>query len=183
MSKKLIGLVVGSLRKDSFSKQIANELVKLAPSSLEFENVEIGKLEMFNQDFDDQGRTPESWQVFRKELEKYDGFIFVTPEYNRSYPPVIKNAIDIGSRPYGKNKWNGKPAAVASVSPGAFGAFGANHHLRQVIVFLNLPVMPAPELYLGKVMDLFDEKGELVDGTKEFLRSFMKSYEEWVNKF
>ena len=182
MSKR-IGVVVGSLRKDSFSKQIAEELNKLAPSSLILENIEIGQLEMFNQDFDDEGNTPESWQAFREDLKRYDGFLFVTPEYNRSYPAVIKNTLDVASRPYGQNVWSGKPAAVVSVSPGALAAFGANHHLRQVLVFLNVPVMPAPEAYLGNVMDLFDDNGQLVEDTKEFLESFMKSFEEWVDRF
>lgn len=180
---KTIGVVVGSLRKESFSKQIAEELKKLAPSSLLLESVEIENLEMFNQDFDDYGNTPESWQAFREDLKRFDGFLFVTPEYNRSYPAVIKNALDVGSRPYGQNVWSGKPAAIVSVSPGALAAFGANHHLRQVLVFLNVPVMPTPEAYVGNVMDLFDDNGQLVEDTKEFLESFMKSYEEWVDKF
>ena len=138
---------------------------------------------MFNQDFEDQGNTPESWQTFRDDLKRYDGFLFLTPEYNRSYPAVIKNALDVGSRPYGQNMWAGKPAAIVSVSPGALAAFGANHHLRQVLVFLNIPVMPAPEVYLGNVMDLFDDKGQLVEDTKGFLESFMKSFKEWINRF
>lgn len=182
MSKR-IGVVVGSLRKDSFSKMIAEELNKLVPSSLILENVEIGELEMFNQDFDEQGNTPESWKTFREDLKRYDGFLFVTPEYNRSYPAVIKNALDVGSRPYGQNMWDGKPGAIVSVSPGALAAFGANQHLRQVLVFLNIPVMPAPEVYLGNVMDLFDENGQVLEETKGFLESFIKSFEEWVDRF
>ncbi len=182
MSKR-IGVVVGSLRKDSFSKMIAEELNKLVPSSLILENVEIGELEMFNQDFDEQGNTPESWKIFREDLKRYDGFLFVTPEYNRSYPAVIKNALDVGSRPYGQNMWDGKPGAIVSVSPGALAAFGANQHLRQVLVFLNIPVMPAPEVYLGNVMDLFDENGQVLEETKGFLESFIKSFEEWVDRF
>lgn len=181
MSKK-IGVVVGSLRKEAFTKQIAEELKKVAPASFEFENIEIGHLEMFDQDYDDEGNTPESWKAFRENLERFDGFLFVTPEYNRSFPGVLKNALDVGSRPYGQNKWNGKPGAVVSVSPGAISGFGANHHLRQVLVFLNVPTLPA-EAYIGNVMDLYDDKGELNPDTKGFFQLFMASFEEWVNKF
>jgi len=181
MSKK-IGVVVGSLRKEAFTKQIAEELKRVAPGSLEFENIEIGHLEMFNQDYDDEGNTPESWKAFRENLKKFDGFLFITPEYNRSFPAVIKNALDVGSRPYGQSMWNGKPSAVVSVSPGAIGGFGANHHLRQVLVFLNIPTLPA-EAYIGDVMSLYDENGKLNADTEGFLKSFMASFEEWVNKF
>lgn len=181
MSKK-IGVVVGSLRKESFSKQIAEELKKVAPSSMEFENIEIGHLEMFDQDYDDEGNTPENWKAFRENLKQFDGFIFVTPEYNRSIPGVLKNALDVGSRPYGQSVWNGKPGAVVSVSPGAIAGFGANHHLRQVLVFLNVPTLPA-EAYIGDVMDLYEENGELKEDTKGFLQSFMASFDEWANKF
>lgn len=182
MSKKLIGIVIGSLRKDSFSKQIARELASLSPDSLEFENIEIGNLELFDQDYDDEGSTPGSWKAFRENVKKYDGLLFITPEYNRSVPGVLKNALDVGSRPYGQSVWDGKPGAVVSVSPSALSGFGANHHLRQVLVFLNVPTMPAPEAYIGDVMDLYNN-GELKEDTQEFLKSFMKSYEVWVNRF
>ena len=144
MSRK-IGVLVGSLRKESYSKKVAQALHDLAPESLALENVEIGQLELYNQDFDDEGKTPQSWQVFRNKMKRYDGFIFVTPEYNRSIPAVIKNAIDIGSRPYGQNVFDSKPGAVVSVSPSPIGGFGANHALRQLMVFLNLPMMQQPE--------------------------------------
>ncbi len=181
MSKK-IGIVVGSLRKESFSKQIAEELKKVAPASMEFENIEIGHLEMFDQDYDDEGNTPENWKAFREKLKAYDGFLFVTPEYNRSVPGVLKNALDVGSRPYGSSIWNGKPGAVVSVSPGAIAGFGANHHLRQVLVFLNVPTLPA-EAYIGNVMDLYEDNGDIKEESKGFLQGFMASFDEWVNKF
>ena len=180
MSKK-IGLVVGSLRKEAFSKKIAEELKAVAPESLELENVKIDQLEMFNQDFDEEGRTPKSWKDFRKNLEKFDGFLFVTPEYNRSYPAVIKNAIDIGSRPYGQNKWDGKPGAIISVSPGSMGGLGANHALRQVMVFVNIPMMQQPEAYIRDVADAIGEDGKFKEKMSNHLKEFMVAYEKWVN--
>lgn len=182
MANKKIGVIVGSLRKESFSKKLAKNLKELAPASLELELVDIAHLEFFNQDFEDEGTTPESWVAFRKKLAEYEGVLFVTPEYNRSFPAVIKNALDVGSRPYGSNMWNGKPGAVVSVSPGALGAFGANHHLRQSLVFLNVPTMAQPEAYIGNVAELLDENGTInkVD-TKKFLKDFMEAFEVWVN--
>ena len=182
MSKK-IGVVVGSLRKDAFSKKVAKELKAVAPESLELENVEIGQLEMFNQDYDDEGRTPESWKAFRENLKQYDGFLFVTPEYNRSIPPVLKNALDVGSRPYGSNVWDGKPGAVVSVSPSSMGGFGANHHLRQVLVFLNVPVMQQPEAYIRDVAAAIQDDGEFEQAMSDHLKDFMLAYEQWVNNF
>ncbi len=182
MSKK-IGVVVGSLRKDAFSKKVAKELKAVAPESLELENVEIGQLEMFNQDYDDEGRTPESWKAFRENLKRYDGFLFVTPEYNRSIPPVLKNALDVGSRPYGSNVWDGKPGAVVSVSPSSMGGFGANHHLRQVLVFVNVPVMQQPEAYIRDVAAAIQDDGEFEQAMSDHLKDFMLAYEQWVNNF
>lgn len=181
METKRIGVYVGSLRKGSFSKNTAKVLAQLAPSSLELEIVDLSGLEMFNQDFDDEGSTPSSWTEFRERTLHFDAFLFVTPEYNRSVPAVLKNAIDIGSRPYGKSVWNGKPAAVVSVSPGALGGFGANHHLRQTLMFLNIAAMAQPEAYIGNASTLFDEKGDLIHAqTRDFLQKFMNSFEDWV---
>lgn len=182
MSKK-IGVIVGSIRKEAFSKKVAEELKAVAPESLELENVEIGQLEMFNQDYDDEGNTPESWKAFREELKQYDGFIFVTPEHNRSFPAAIKNALDIGSRPYGSNVWDGKPGAVVSVSPSSMGGFGSNHQLRQVLVFLNIPVMQQPEAYIRDVAGAIQENGQFNEGMSNMLKEFMAAYEEWVNRF
>src|SRR5690606_10142962 len=152
---KRIALVIGSLRKESFNRKMANNLIKLAPERLKLEILEIGDLPMYNQDLDQD--PPRSWVEFRERLKSFDGVIFVTPEYNRSVPAVLKNAIDVGSRPYGQSAWDAKPAAVMSVSPGGMGAFGANHHLRQSLVFLNMPVMQQPEAYVSHASDLFDD--------------------------
>ena len=176
-----IAVLVGSLRKGSFNRMTANVLVDLAPSTLSLEILEIGQLQMYNQDLD--GTPPSEWTTFRNKLNDYDGVLFVTPEYNRSYPAVLKNAIDVASRPYGKNVWNGKPGAIVSVSPGSLGGFGANHHLRQVLMFLNVPLMQQPEAYIGSAMNLFDENGNLTDeSTYDFLRKFLVAYADWVMK-
>ena len=171
MTKK-IGIIVGSLRKASFTKSVAEAMLSLLPAGYEGKVIPIGHLPLFNQDFDDEGTTPESYTAFRKEIEGYDAFIFATPEYNRSYPAVIKNALDVASRPYGQNKWNGKPAAIVSVSPGAIGGFGANHHLRQVLTFLNLQPVQQPEAYVGNVTALLDDQGKVKsDDTRAFLKT------------
>jgi chromate reductase len=179
MAQKKIAVIVGSLRKESFNRKMAKALIKAAPSSLGLEIVEIGGLPLYNQDLDDN--PPSAWTEFRERVRKFDGVLFVTPEYNRSVPGVLKNAIDVGSRPYGKSAWAEKPAAVVSVSPGTYGGFGANHHLRQSLVFLNMPAMPQPEAYLAKAADLFDERGELTNAsTKDFITEFMAAFAVWV---
>ena len=181
MSAKKIGVFVGSLRKESFSRKIAKALKTLASTSFEMEEVEIGELSIYNQDFDDEGNPPSSWTAFRERVKKFDAILFVTPEYNRSVPAVLKNAIDVGSRPYGKNIWDGKPGAVVSVSPGGLSGFGANHHLRQSLVFLNVPTMQQPEAYIGNVATLFDASGVLIsESTHEFLQKFMDAFVTWV---
>ena len=183
MATKKIGVIVGSLRKESFNRKIAKELMAVAPAELALEEVAIGALPMFNQDFDDEGTTPAEWVAFREKLKQFDGFLFLTPEYNRSVPAVLKNAIDIGSRPYGKNLWDGKPGAVVSVSIGGISGFGANHQLRQTLVFVNVATMPQPEAYIGNAAALFDANGALVnEGTREFLKNFMAAFAAWVAK-
>jgi chromate reductase len=173
--------LVGSLRKDSWTRKVAQVLIQLAPGSLEFEIVEIGQLPLYNQDLDDQKRPAAEWTVFRDRVKAFDGLLFATPEYNRSVPGVLKNAIDVGSRPYGQSAWDRKPGAVISVSPGAIGGFGANHHLRQSLVFLDVPCMQMPEAYLGGVASKFDAKGAMTDeSTLGFLRKFMAAFSEWV---
>src|SRR5712664_4131748 len=147
--------IVGSLRKESFSLKIANALAKLAPASLKLDVTTLEGISFFNQDL--EATPPADWLKFRETLQKSNGVLFVTPEYNRSVPGVLKNAIDVGSRPYGKSVWSGKPAAVISASPGAIGGFGANHHLRQSLVFLDMPAMQQPEAYIGGAHRLFDE--------------------------
>jgi chromate reductase len=173
-------VLVGSLRKASFNRMLANALISLAPSSLQLDVVEIGQLPFYNQDLDTDA-PPAPWTAFRERIKAADAVLFVTPEYNRSVPAVLKNALDVGSRPYGSSVWDCKPGAVASSSPGAIGAFGANHHLRQSLVFLNVPTMQQPEAYLGHADKLFGEQGNLVnDGTGKFLQQFMQSFANWV---
>jgi chromate reductase len=173
-------VLVGSLRKASLNGMLANALMSLAPSSMKLETVEIGQLPFFNQDLE-TGTSPAPWTAFRQRVKAADAVLFVTPEYNRSVPAVLKNALDVGSRPYGSSVWDRKPAAIVSSSPGAIGAFGANHHLRQSLVFLNVPTMQQPEAYLGHADKLFDEHGVLVgDGTRKFLQGFMQAFANWV---
>lgn len=176
-----IVVLVGSLRKESFNRKTAHALSELAPPSLKLEIVEIGQLALYNQDLD--ANPPENWTAFRERVRRADGVLFVTPEYNRSVPAVLKNAIDVASRPYGKSAWDGKPGAVISVSPGAIGGFGANHHLRQSLVFLNVPAMPQPEAYIGGADKLFDGAGKLTNpGTRDFLTKYMLAFSAWVER-
>ena len=181
MSSKNIAVVIGSLRKDSFNRKMANALIALAPDNLHLKILEIEEVAMYNEDLDET--PPVAWTDFRTRLKDFDGVLFVTPEYNRSVPAVLKNAIDVGSRPYGESAWDGKPAAVVSVSPGHLGGFGANHHLRQSLVFLNVHVMAQPEAYISNAGDLFDKNGNLTDdSTLKFSRKFMLAFSEWVTK-
>jgi chromate reductase len=180
MSQKNIAVLVGSLRKEAFSRKIANNLIELAPASLSLHIVEIGELPLYNQDLETDAPPP-TWQAFRDQVRPAQGLLFVTPEYNRSVPGGLKNAIDVGSRPYGKSVWNGKPAAIVSCSPGHIGGFGANHHLRQPMTFLNVPLLQQ-ESYLGGVDKLFQADGQLVPATAEFLAKLMHSYAAWVEK-
>lgn len=180
---KVIGIIVGSLRKDSNSKKIAKALLPMAPLDIEFKIIDIDGLPVYNQDMDDLNEVPDSYVKLREELHTIDGFIFITPEYNRSVPSVLKNVIDLGSRPYGKSVWDGKPAAIISNSPGNLSAFGANHHLRQSFVFLNMPVMQQPEMYLAHIQEAFDESGNLVnEKTKELLQKGVDAYIIWFKK-
>ena len=181
MSIRDIALIVGSLRKESLNRKTAKILIELAPADFKLDFVEIGDLPLFNDDL--EANTPEAWTRFRERVRRADGVIFVTPEYNRSVPGVLKNAIDVGSRPHRQSAWEGKPTGVLSVSPGAIGGFGANHHLRQSLVFLNMPAMQQPEAYIGGAGKLFDEAGKLVnESTREFLGKFVTDYAAWFNR-
>lgn len=181
MTNFKIAVFVGSLRKESFSLKTAKSLVALAPESLSLEIVDISDLPIYNEDL--EATPPSQWVRLREHIGRSDGVLFVTPEYNRSIPAVLKNAIDIGSRPKTDNRWNEKPGGVISVSPGNLSGFGANHHLRQTLVPLNVPVMAQPEAYIAGVAKLFDETGELTnESTAEFLKSFMESYAAWVSR-
>jgi chromate reductase, NAD(P)H dehydrogenase (quinone) len=174
-----VAVIVGSLRKGSLNRAMAHALTELAQPSLKLEIVEIRDLPLYDQDLDQEPPAP--WVSFRERIRRADAVLFVTPEYNRSVPGVLKNAIDIGSRPYGHSAWNKKPGAVVSVSPGAIGGFGANHHLRQSLVFLNVPVLQQPEMYIGDAGKLFDENGKLVnDKTREFLKKFVGAFSDWI---
>ena len=181
MAERSIAVVVGSLRAGSLNRMLAHELVRLAPAGLSFSFAEIGALPLYNQDLD--GAPPAAWEAFRAEIRSKDAVLFVTPEYNRSIPGVLKNAVDIGSRPYGHSVWAKKPGAIVTASPGAMGGFGSNHHLRQSCVFLDMPIMPQPEAYLGHFGDALDENGRLKDEkTAGFMTSFMAAYADWVEK-
>ncbi|MDB5415555.1 MAG: NADPH-dependent oxidoreductase [Rubritepida sp.] len=176
-----VAVIVGSLRKASFNRRAAQALMAVAPEALRMEIVEIGDLPIYDQDLDDENRPPQAWEAFREKVKGFDAVLFVTPEYNRSVPSVLKNAIDVGSRPYGKSIWDRKPAAVMSVSPGAIGGFGANHHLRQSLVFLNMPVLQQPEAYVGGAASLFLDDGSLAkEGTRDFFAAFMKAFADWI---
>jgi chromate reductase len=181
MERYKIAILVGSLRKDSINLKIAKSLCAMAHERLDCDIVPIGDLALYNQESD--ADPPEQYQRFREAIGAADGVLFVTPEYNRGVPGVLKNAIDVGSRPYGKSVWNQKPAAIVSASPGSIGGFGANHQVRQACVFLNMPVMQHPEAYLGHVSDdSFDADGCLKDGPlKDLVTSLSKAFGDWVH--
>ena len=175
-----VAVLIGSLRKASLNRRVAHALAGLAPAELRPRVVEIGDLPLYNQDLDEA--PPAAWTTFRAAIKAADAVLFVTAEYNRSVPGVLKNAIDVGSRPYGASVWNGKPGAVVSVSPGAIGGFGANHHLRQSMVFLNVPMMQQPETYISGADKLFDESGNLTnEATRKFLENFINAFAKWID--
>ncbi len=178
-----IAILVGSLRKDSLNRKIARSICAIRDDGLDCGIVEIGDLPLYNQDYDNSPEEPESYRRFREQIRSADGVLFCTPEYNRSVPGALKNAIDVGSRPYGSSVWNGKPAAIISASPGSIGGFGANHQLRQACVFLNMPVMQQPEAYLGHVTDdSFGEDGMLKDGPlKDLVEKLAHAFHDWVD--
>lgn len=184
MSRIKIGVVVGSLRKDAFSGKIADVLAQLFPQEYEVTRIDISDLPVFDQDYDDTGKVPASWERLRKDVAAQDAFLFITPEHNRSFPAALKNVLDIASRPWGKNLWNGKPAAVVSTTPGRLGAFGANHHLRQVLSFLNMQTLQQPEQYVGDVAGMFDAKGNFIDEHQEkSFQGFIAAFTDLIGKF
>jgi chromate reductase len=177
-----IAVLVGSLRRGSYTRKVANTLIDLAPPSLSCEIVEIGNLRLYNADLETDAPPPE-WVAFRERIRQSSGVLFATPEYNRSVPGALKNAIDVGSRPTATNAFARKPAAIVSTSIGMISGFGANHHLRQMLVFLDMPAMQQPEAYLAHSDKLFDDDGTLVvASTREFLRKFMDAFAEWVER-
>jgi chromate reductase, NAD(P)H dehydrogenase (quinone) len=181
MQQIKLGVITGSLRKKSFARYLGRALTSLAPSSMQCSFIEIGELQHYNEDLEVD--PPQTFTRFRATIAASDAVLFVTPEFNRSMPGMLKNCLDVGSRPWGKSIWPGKPAAVISVSPGALGGFGANHALRQVLMAVGVVTMPHPEAYVGGAAALFDAAGELIDaGTKEFAGKFMLAFEAWIEQ-
>jgi chromate reductase len=181
MATRDVVVLVGSLRKESFNRKTANALQPLAPASLVLSQVEIGTLPHYNADL--EADVPAQWAAFRARLRKADAYLFVTPEYNRSVPGVLKNAIDVGSRPTGQSSWaGGKPGAVISVSPGMIGGFGANHHLRQSLVFLNVIPLQQPEAYIGGADKLFEGDQLVNPTTREFLTKYLQTFAELIER-
>ena len=178
-----IAIIVGSLRKDSLNRKVARSICALRGDNLDCSMVGIGDLPLYNQDFDALPQQPEAYVKFRDQVRSADGVLFVSPEYNRGIPGVLKNAIDVGSRPYGASVWDRKPAAIVTVSPGSIGGFGSNHQIRQACVFLNMPVMQQPEAYLGHVTDdSFDADGNLKDGPlKDLVIKVARAFADWVD--
>jgi chromate reductase len=182
MAERKVAVVVGSLRRGSFNRKMALAMENLAPAVLKLDIVEIRDLPLYDEDLEKEG-PPQAWLDFRQQVRERDAVLFVTPEYNRSVPGGLKNAIDVGSRPYGQSVWSKKPCAVVSVSPGAIGGFGANHHLRQSLVFLDMPVLQQPEAYIGGAASLFAEDGSIVsEGTKKFVTGLLAAFAGWIEK-
>ena len=176
-----IAIIVGSLRAGSINRKVARSICALRGDNLDCSMIEIGDLPLYNQDHD--VNPPEQYVRFRRQMAEADGVLFCSPEYNRGIPGALKNAIDVGSRPYGQSVFDKKPAAIVTASPGAIGGFGANHQIRQACVFLNMPVMQQPEAYLGQVSDdSFDESGCLKDGPlKDIVLKLAKAFADWVD--
>ena len=177
-----IAILVGSLRKDSLNRKIARSICAIRNDGLDCSMVEIGDLPLYNQDLE-TSNPPEQWTRFRDQVRPADGVLFVSPEYNRGIPGVLKNAIDVGSPPYGQSVFDKKPGAIVTVSPGSIGGFGANHQIRQACVFLNMPVMQQPEAYLGHVSDdSFDQDGKLKEGAlKDLVTKLAHAFHDWVD--
>src|SRR5947199_3532700 len=176
-----IAIIVGSLRKNSLNRRVARSICAIRGDNLDCSMIEIGDLPLYNQDLDND--PPEQWVRFRRELAEADGVLFVSPEYNRGVPGVLKNAIDVGSRPYGQSVFDKKPAAIVTASPGSIGGFGSNHQIRQACVFLNMPVIQQPEAYLGHVSDdSFDASGKLKAGAlRDLIETLAHAFHDWVH--
>ena len=180
MSTYEIAVIVGSLRKDSLNQKLATALARLAPAEFVFKHASIGDLPLYNQD--DDGAPAESVTRLKSQIQGAQGLLFVTPEYNRSMPGVLKNAIDHASRPYGQSAWNGKPAGVIGASIGAIGTALAQQHLRNVLAYLNAPTLGQPEAFIHAKEGLFDDQGNVGQGSQEFLQGWMDSYVDWVKR-
>ncbi len=183
MSRSRVGMIVGSLRKAAYTRMLSQTLPDLVPASLQLVDIAIGELPLYNQDLE-TATPPAAWVKFRNEVIASDAILFITPEYNRSMPGALKNALDVGSRPWGHSAWSGKPAAVISLTPGALGAMAANHHLRQVLLAVNLAAMPYPEAYIPGAAALFSDRGQLEnEDTRQFLRTFLQAFEKWIGRW
>ena len=176
-----VAVLIGSLRKESLNRKMAQALMAMAPAHLRLAEAPIRGLALYDADLD--AEAPAEWTAFRQQIEAADAVLFVTPEYNRSVPGALKNAIDVGSRPYGKNVWRGKPGGIVSVSPGAIGGFGANHHLRQSFVFLDILPLQTPEAYIGGAGKLFAADGSIVvPETREFMQKYLDRFAAWIER-
>jgi chromate reductase len=181
MAQYQIAVVVGSLRKDSFNRQLATALVKLAPPEFSFKQVQIGELPLYNQD--DDAKQSEAVKRLKSEIQAAQGLLFVTPEYNRSVPGVLKNAIDHASRPYGQSVWAGKPAGVIGISVGALGTSMAQQHLRNILAYLDVPTLGQPEAFIQAKEGMFDAGGSFANADiKTFLQGWMDRYVDWVKR-
>lgn len=181
-----VAVIIGSLRANAYSRRLAAVLRSVTPPALTLRVAEIGDLPLYNSDLDspDADAPPPAWVRFRHDIATAAAVLFVTPEYNRSVPGALKNAIDVGSRPQGASVFGGKPAAVISQSPGAIGGFGANHAIRQSLVFLDMPVLQQPEAYIGHINNSLDANGQLTnEGTRKFLTGFMEKFAQWIERF
>ncbi len=181
MAQTKIALIVGSIRKDSFNLKFAKALTKLAPGEFSFTHLDISHLPLYNQD-DDKNQA-ESVKQFKSNIMDADAVLFVTPEYNRSVPGVLKNAIDNASRPYGQSAWQGKPVGVIGVSVGAMGSALAQQHLRNMLAYLDMPTMAGPEAFIQVKEGLFDEAGNIGPNSKQFVQDWMNHYVAWVKRF
>ncbi len=181
MPARRVAVIVGSLRKEAFSRRTANALRALQPPTLNLEIVEIRDLPLYNQDLETDS-PPAAWTAFREAVKAHDAVLFVSPEYNRSIPAPMKNAIDVGSRPYGKACLNGKPCAVVTTSPGAYGGFGANHQIRQAVVFLDMPMMQMPEMYINAVDKVVDASGKVQADKREMFANFLRKFATWIER-
>lgn len=184
MGNTVIGVVVGSARKGSYSRIVAETIANAMPGQFDMRMLEIADLPLYNQDYDDEGPVPESYGRFRRQVRECAGFLFVTPEHNRSIPALLKNALDVASRPMGENAWSGRPGAIVSVSTGGLSGFGANHVTRQSMVFLNIFMMQQPEAYIGNVTGMIDADGKITEERSfAFLKKIAEEFAAWVKRF
>ncbi|WP_027068730.1 NADPH-dependent FMN reductase [Novilysobacter defluvii] len=180
MANRTIALVIGSLRKESFNRKLAEAMIRLAPDGWDFDEVRIGDLPLYDQD--DDGNEAEPVRRLKQQVRASDGVLLFTPEYNRSIPGVLKNALDCGSRPYGDSAWQGKPAGIVSVSIGAPGGAMAQQHLRNVLAYLDMPTLNQPEAYIQHKDGLYDADGNIGEASRDFLQGWMDAYVAWVER-